>query len=228
MSDAKVRIGQFTFNEPLVAFNVNLLEARAFRDDRGKVKGEPKYGLSVLIDPDSAELKAANSVVAAVARAAFPGVPLSKIQSPFKSGSKQNERRKAKDKAPLEYQEGKVILTARSNTQPRLSGWDGKSVVDFLSEDAIRAHSKLFYSGVHVLIQVNFVAYGSAADVDETGPDASRPGVTCYINHVFSTGRGERLGGGASAAEVFRNYVGHAMDTDPTAGSPLGDDDVPF
>jgi hypothetical protein len=67
-----------------------------------------------------------------------------------------------------------------------------------------------FYFGVEVLPQFNFVAYDGVGN--------NLDGVTAYLNMVFTTNKGKRLSGGASAAETFKGYAGHTSTEDPTAG----------
>lgn len=215
---AEERIGRFDFNDPVTAVNVALVEARAFKDKSGKTRGEPKYGLTLLLAPDSAELKASKGVALAVAKKAFPGLDMKNVRFPFKDGNKENARRVAKGAKPLDWQTDKVVLGARSKDAPRLSVVEGNKLID-LADGDVPKFARRFYNGVEVCVQVNFAAYGEAAAVDDPGNDA-KPGVTAYLNMVLSTGKGARIGGSASASEAFKGYVGRMSAVDPT-----GDDD---
>ncbi len=204
--------GQFVTTQAAQAVNVNLLQPRAF-EQAGKPKGEPKYGITLLLDPDGTDVKTARALLGQIAKEAFPDVPIAKIKMPIAMGDKLNEKRVAKAKKAIDFYKGKAVLTARSGNQPRLSAEIDGGVVDLTDPDQIKANGKVFYAGALMLAQVNFAPYGDAVDAD--GGD-SPPGITAYLNHVYSTGRGERIGGGAPAAETFKAYVGTASSFDPT------------
>ena len=227
---AKQKInGRFEFNEPVPAANVNLLEARAFKGKDGKAKGEAKYGVTLILDPASTDLKAAQALAVSIAKDAFPGLALKDVRFPFKDGTKENARRVAKGLKALDWQQGKVVLGIRSKDQPRLAGVVSGRIVDFDSDEQITANGRLFYNGVKVCVQVNFASYGEAAAVGDDDNDA-KPGITAYLNLVLSTGSGSRISGSVSAAEAFRGFSGSLSATDPTAGATpdLGDDEIPF
>jgi hypothetical protein len=91
--------------------------------------------------------------------------------------------------------------------------------VEYTDETRATAKDK-FYSGVNVLAQFNFEAYD--------GVDPNPDGVTAYLNMICSLGTGDRvMGAGASAADVFKGYVGSMSNIDPTGGLGL-DDEIPF
>lgn len=231
------KVGKYDFNDPIVAANVNLLEPRAFVKN-GKPSGDPKYGATLVFNPDSEELVAAKAVAAAVAKVAFPGVPMAKIKFPFRNGDKENEKRgKRKNPktgefyAPLEWQAGKVTLPARNKEQPRLGAVVNGRVVDLETDAQVKANARAFYNGVEVCASVNFSAYGDAANLDDPDADAiTKPGVAVYLNNVLSTGKGARIGGGRSSSEVFKGYAGRISSVDPTKGAAPADEDdeIPY
>lgn len=208
--------GVFSLSEPQTLTFPNLLEAKAVQV-KGKPSGEPKYSSNFEFEPASADLAAAKAKAVAVARAKWPGRDLKELSFPFTDGNKLADKAKAKDK-DREFSRGKVVVTARSKYQPRLSVVEGGKIVD-LEGDAIKARSRVFYSGVQALAQFNFVAYD--------GVGANPDGVTAYLNMVVSLNKGKKLAGGASASEVFKGYIGTASNEDPTAGDGL-DDEIPF
>jgi hypothetical protein len=193
----------------------NLHEPKPFKEN-GKDKGEPKYGAVFLLPADHPDLGPLKQKAKAVALAAWPGADLKSITWPFKSGTDYATKRKEAGKSGGEHFEGKVYLPARSKYEPRLSSVENGKLTDL--EGAARAASKpKFYPGVEVLAEFNFVA-------NEVNRNRS---VTAYLNMVLTLNKGERMGGGRSAAETFRGYAGHTTTEDPTAGT-LADDDIPF
>lgn len=216
MSEAKE--GTVETTVPVILTFPNLDEARAVKNKAGKASGDPKFSVNLEFDADSADLAAMKAEAVKVARAKWPGVDVKTLKFPFTSGTVLAD--KAKDKGKdREFSRGKAVLTARSKYQPRLSTVKGGSAVDIDGDDKALV-KKLFYSGCQVLAQVNFQAYDA---VNDDGKD----GVTAYINMVMSLNKGTRLTGGASAAEVFKGYIGTSSAEDPTGGE-LMDDEIAF
>lgn len=216
MSEAKE--GTVALTVPVLLTFPNLDEARAVKNKAGKASGDPKYSVNLEFQPDSADLAALKAEAVKVARAKWPGVDVKTLKFPFTSGSALAD--KAKDKGKdREFSRGLAVLTARSKYQPRLSTVKGGIPVDIDGDDKSLV-KKLFYSGCQVLAQVNFQAYDA---VNDDGKD----GVTAYINMVLSLNKGTRLTGGASAAEVFKGYIGTTTDEDPI-GSEDPADEIPF
>lgn len=212
MADEAVS-GIYNLTEPVVMTFPNLLTPKAF-GQKGKESGELKYSANFSFNPDSADLKAMKATAVRIARAKWPGRELKELCFPFSNGTKLADDAKA-NKKDREFYRDKVIVAARSKYEPRLSGIENGKVVDY--EGDLRAQaSKKFFSGAEVLAQVNFVAYKGVG----RNPD----GVTAYLNMVFTTGKGVRIGGGQTAAEVFKGYVGTISAEDPTAGAAGIDD----
>lgn len=216
--------GVYNLTLPVVMAFPSLLTPRAFQRN-GKAQGEPKYGANFVFKPDSPDLAGMKAKAAAVAKAKWPGRTLAELKFPFANGDKAAEKRVAKlqkegkaadDKG--DFMRGHVTIKASSKFQPRLSGFVNGKIVDFETKEQIEANKHLFYFGVEVLAQLNFVAY--------EGTDPMPDGVSAYLNLVLSTGKGKKLSGGTSAAEVFKGYVGKPTAEDPTDG--LTDDEIPF
>lgn len=206
--------GQYTLTEPQTLTFPNLLEAKAVQV-KGKPSGDPKYSSNFEFEPSAADLAGLKAKAVAVAKAKWPGRNLKELAFPFTNGDKLAD--KAKDKGKdREFSRGKVVVTARSKYQPRLSVVEGGKIID-LEGDAIKARGRAFYSGVQALAQFNLVAYDGVGN----NPD----GVTAYLNMVVSLNKGTKLSGGSSAAEVFKGYVGLSSDEDPTGGL---DDEIQF
>lgn len=229
---SEIKEGTVSLTEPVVSTFPNLLEAKSVMKN-GKPTGDPKYSHNYEFEPTSADLAMLKAEALKVAKAKWPGRAVGKESAtrddagnpkqptfvfPFSSGDILADKAKAKGK-DREFSRGKVVLTARSKYQPRLSFIENGAIKD-LDGPAIDAIGKrVFYNGVLCLAQVNFVAYEGVG----TNPD----GVTAYLNMVVSTNTGPKLSGGASAAEVFKGYVGSNVDEDPTGGVDI-DDEIPF
>ncbi|MGH7743732.1 MAG: ssDNA-binding protein [Candidatus Dormibacteria bacterium] len=217
MADEK-QAGLYNLTETVVLTFPNLHEARAF-GPKGKESGTPKFSGNFSFEPDSADLKAMKQLCARLAKARWPGRDLKELQFPFSSGDKLADEGKKKKK-DREFYRGKVVMAARSQFEPRLSGIENGTLVEY-EGDVRKAAKGKFYPGVLVLSQVNFVPYDGVGK----NPD----GVTAYLNMVLTTGKGVRLSTGQSAAEVFKGYVGSASAEDPTAGGAAAEDDeIPF
>lgn len=232
--------GLFDFQVPVVTTFPNLLEAKAVQRN-GKATGDPKFSINIELDPATQPelVTAVKAKALETARAKWPGRDFAKEASktykdsegvvnkklptfvfPWSSGTELADNAKAKGK-DREFSRGKLVLTARSKFQPRLSAIVNGKLVEYGDETPIASGKAYFYNGVEALVQVNFQAYDG---VGETGAD----GVTAYLNLVLSTNKGKKLSGqGASAAEVFGSYIGKISNTDPTAGAEL-DDEISF
>lgn len=222
----------FTSDAPVLMSFPQLIVPKAVMKN-GKATGEPKFSAGFEFTPDHVDLKRCKALCMKVASEKWPGrnfaaeaatvdkEGLRRIPTfvfPFSTGDKLADAAKAKGKE-REWSRGKAVLTARSIQEPKLSVIDGGRAID-LEGPARAAHAGKFYNGVEVLFQVYFKAYDGVGD---TGAD----GVTAYLNMVVSTNKGAKLsGGGASAAEVFKGYIGTASGFDPTGASL--DDEIPF
>jgi hypothetical protein len=206
--------GIFDMTVPTTMVWPALLEAKPYME-AGKQKGEPKFGATFLFTPEHVDLKAAKALAVGVARGKWPGISLKEVGWPVSSGDEYAAKRDAggKDGALCK---GKALLKARSKYEPMLSWVEGGKIKEIPSTTAGSVAQAKFFSGASVLATFNFVA------VEVSG----KKYVTAYLNKVFSTGKGERVGGGRSAAEAFKGYIGHATAEDPTAGSL--DDEIPF
>lgn len=193
----------------------NLDEARAVKGPNGKPNGEPKFSANFELEPDHADLAKLKAQAVAVARAKWPGRDIKELAFPFSNGDKLADKAAAKGK-DREFSRGKAVLISRSKFQPTLSVVEGGKIVEIDGNDKAKV-KKLFYSGTKALAQFNFQAYD--------GVGANPDGVTAYLNKVLSLNQGARLTGGASSAEVFKDYIGTASDYDPTADL---DDEIPF
>lgn len=181
-----------------------------------------KYGAEFILAPDHPDLAPMKEIAKQVARAEWgDNVDVNTIEWPFKSGNKLSEKRVAKGKAGDLYA-GKVIMRPRSLFAVELVWSENGAFVKTASDtEFAKLHvNTRFYPGVLASGSFKF----QAMEID--GAEGTRKLVVCYLNKVFSTGKGERVGG-RSAEEAFKGYLGRASAEDPTKGR-VADDDIPF
>lgn len=181
--------------------------------------GEPKYEANFLFEPTSPDFLAMKAIAVRFARA--HGIEdLGTIGFPFKSGTKEADKRKAKGKDDGEFARDKIVMIARSGEKypPKLTVIENGKMLDLDSEEQKTKYKGQFYSGVKVWFQVSLAWY------DPVG-DNAKAGITARLNVVVSTNKGDRVGGGGqSGSALFSQYLGQTTTENPT----VGDDDIPF
>jgi hypothetical protein len=181
---------------------LNVITPRAVKGRGGKDRGDPKYSGDFEMAAEHPDINRFKAAAAAVAQAKWPGRPLSELAVPWKTGAVIADKAKAKGKNREWSRDAAFILTARSQYQPSLAVLVGSEIIDLNDDVLIKKHSKDFYTGVECLAEFNFVPYDA---VDDDGKD----GMTCYLQKVLSLRRGKQVaGGGKSASETFKGYVG--------------------
>jgi len=223
--------GLFNSTVPVFGSFPNVMEAKAVKKN-GKETGEPKFSYNFEFPADHPDLKSLKSLALKLAKAKWPGrdivreaalvdangnKKLSTFNFPWSLGDSLAEKAKKNGK-DREWSRGRLVLTARSKYEPRLSAIVNGQLVEFDGENQPRALAKKhFFTGADVLFQVNLQAYEGVGD---TGAD----GVTAYLNMVLATGKGKKVGGSApSAADTFKGYIGTVSNEDVAAG--LDDDE---
>jgi hypothetical protein len=223
MAKTDARVGQYTFTKDCLSVYPALLEPKAYTP-AGGAPGRPKFQLTLVMAPDHPDFPGAKAAALAVAKEAFPGMASKDVYFPFQTGDKNNDKLARKGKSSRDWQTGKVLLPCTSYNRPGLSLFvKGVGVQELADEPAVAANIGAFAGGAQVLCQVNFKAYGEAT-WEQGDPEVQHPRVVCYVNKVMSLNAFPqgRLGGGVSAAETFKDYVGQYSDVDPT------DDDIAF
>lgn len=218
MTDQKEKgLGLYDLTKPARFLHPALLEAKPYIDPKTKkAKGDPKYGGVFTLEADHPDVVPMKQKALAAARGEWGSdVDLNSIEWPFKNGDKLAEERVKINKKGDLYA-GKVVLKARSLFEPMCSWIENGAVREVPSKELGAAASK-FFNGVEALATFNFVAM----TVD------GKRYVTAYLNKLFSTGKGERVVGGRSAAEAFSGYIGKTTNENPTKGTGM-DDDIPF
>lgn len=229
MTDEKSQIGTYRVMNPVVMMYPDLITPRGF-GKRGQERGAPKYGAQFVFPSDHPELAELKKLMAAVAKARFPGASLSDLTFPIRDGNKMIANAVAKatregtpdPSKKLEWAKGKAIIAARSKFPPMLTVKANGKFVDLTSPDLLQANKDAFYPGVKVLVEFNFQA-GPRTKEEE------KDWVTAYLQGVISLNTGERLAssGGAPMSERFSGYLGTSSEVDPF-GPGAGSDDIPF
>lgn len=173
----------------------------------GKPKGEPKYEVDLLLEPESlADLK---TKAVQVARAKWPGrdFKANPVKFPFKNGDAIKAKQEAKGKKGLDYLAGKAVIHATSTYPVQVVDAQGNPILD----------KARVYGGCYGFAEITFAAYDGNG---ENIPDS----VTTYINLAMKSRDGERIGG-RDAKTVFAGVIGKQTQEDPTEGL---DDEIPF
>lgn len=222
---------------PLVRISrVQLDVPRIYKDPAtGKENGEPKFGLTMLLDPadigkfrKEVDGKLVEVNVTEVCKELakqkwpeltlqemFPKKPSGDSDWPIKNGDKIIElnAKKAKPKK-LDFLAGKVQIgtSASHKVPPRLSYFDpvqGKNVtLDRDNPEDMKKIKKLFLSGNYGFCEISIVP-------NEVNGKCY---LTFYLNHIRYKKEGERIGGGSSMMDRFDGIDGGEGDFDPTAG----------
>lgn len=235
MANAKAEKVQYTFLSPVRAGFLNVVEARQFERNGVKI-GDPKYDGSFILEPDSADLKALQTLCIAELRKLYPGKKLVarrltqeevndggtvEIQVPWKDGTKEADKAKNAEKPKdQEFFRGKVVLKASTKYATALSGIENNKIVEYNDPSTRPTLAKFFYSGAELVPSFGIHTY-KAIDEQKPGGVALWLDAVCFIKH------GEKIGGGGkrvNAAEVFKSFAGSVSATDPGSNSELDDD----
>jgi len=214
----------FTFNEATRGAYMNVFTPQSFKK-KGKEVGDPKYGVTLMMEPGYAGLKALQAKLLEAARSKWPTRDMKELKFPVTTGDRAADKAKAKGK-DREFMRGHLILTARSKYPPTLAVLENGKIIT-LESDALKAKYKSkFYSGCFVAASVNLVPYEGEEAEDEDGNPITKDGVTAYIQSLLWVKDGARLGGSRDQSEVFKSYMGTTTAENPLAGDL--DDEIPF
>lgn len=195
-------------------------EFKEFTQNGKKTKSnKPTYHGEFLFPKDGEDLGQCREMAKAALKDYFPDKSIDELKpmlaDRFRDGDKLADDLKAKGKNG-EYYRGHVVVGAATDLEGftargRAYASNGK-VIDITSDEQAKSvKSEAFYSGVELYVKLQFKGFQAGNNP---------PGVTAYLQSVFSLCRGERLaGGGKSAAETFAAYVGLDSKDDPTAGA---------
>lgn len=247
----KQKAEDFNFQTAYPCAYADIMAPRAY-EKNGQKKGEPKYSGTFIIDPtpkiqhldgkdvDMSDLgRLKRDVITMLNAHNKTGKKLKigrlteeqeqagthvEVQVPWKDGSKEADRMKAKGKDGEVFR-GKMLLKATSKFPPALAAVENGKIVELPAVDNVQppAAAKFFYSGAHLVPSFGLHWYKG----DEGKPD----GVSLYFNAALFAKHGNRLGGRtANAAETFKGYIGSISQEDTTGGASVDelDDEIPF
>jgi len=187
---------------------------------RGQGKGDPVFSATLLLPPDSPDLAELKKVLAAVAKAAFPGRSLSELKFPLQNGDEAaaEAEKNGKDGS---FFKGMVVLRARSGQEkpPALGVIQGGKIVELQGEQRRIIGKEKFYGGCFVVPSLWLKAYKGGKD----GGIGEHSGVKCYLQSLLWRKDGPKIGGG-SIADTFKGYMGGVSAEDPTSDA----DEIPF
>lgn len=215
----------------------NLVEPRAYQEN-GKPKGDPKFSLEALIEPDDLENfkihdETTDGLVPADIRKIAVQVAKETWGSdfnvkaefagkwPIKKGDDEADKKEAKGKDGDPYR-GKYVINAKANEEfpPRLyyrADGKRKQIARGMDSDEARA-KQLFAAGNYCVAEVTCKA----------GESPQGKYITFYVNSVLYVKEGERIGGN-SLMDRFDGIEGGISDYDPTEGmaEETLDDEIP-
>jgi hypothetical protein len=188
----------------IIVYTNSLITPRRF-ERNGKPEGEPKYGVRIGLLPDSDDFRRCVAAAKDAAETDLPGRPLKGLTTPWVKGDAMADEAEAKGKNRDAYR-GRMWIAAKTGVKypPKLSALINGKIVEF-SEDEAKANAGKFYNGTEALVSIRMKGY-----------EGFGGGVTAYLGSVLSLVRGERIGGGRSAVETFKDVVGKYSNVDPT------------
>lgn len=175
---AKVNGTKVITNKVRLSF-VHVLEPHAFEGQ------EPKYSTMLLIPKDDTEtLKAIKSAIKTAYDTAkegkLKGVKFDRLKTSLRDGDEEMDT----EERP-EF-ENMMFINVSSKTKPQIIKKEDGMKIGTTDPDDI-------YSGVYAMVSINFYAYNTAGN----------KGITAGLNNIFTTCKGDYLGGRASAESDF-------------------------
>jgi hypothetical protein len=231
VTQAKQEQVLYTFRTAVRAAFANVITAKAYKKN-GKEVGDPKYDMTVLVEPDSADLVALKDLCISMAKQNNPGKKLVarrltqeelddggviEVNMPWSDGTKQADKAKTPDAAgktkDREFMRGKQVIKMSSKYAPALSGIENGKVISYTNPETRGTLANIFYSGAWVAPLVALHYYKA----EEGKPG----GVSLWLNAVCFVKHDAKLAGvNVNAAEVFAHYAGTVSAEDPTTGTP--------
>lgn len=162
-------------------FPVRFSYAHVFEARPGQDGGAAKYGVAILIDKrDKETIKKIEEAVALAAEQGKGKFKNGKVPSRFKQPLRDGDEERSDD----ENYEGMFFINANSTRKPGIVDADLNELMD---QDE-------FYSGCYGRATVNFFAFSQQGG-----------GVAAGLGNLQKLKDGDRLSGGASAADDFGN-----------------------
>jgi len=240
----------YTLTTAVPMVNPNLAEPRAFKDENGKEKGEPKHGAQFLFDPQSIELVEMKKLMTEVARAKWgTAYQFDPKSSQLRAVKTSAEGKKVWDlgiepvRLPLHL--GEILADKRKakrqkNNRPEDEQGKilrGKVVLKTTSiyrpKLGFLANGGLTELESDDSVKVNASKFYNGAEAlavfnfKAVGMDGKQY-VTAYLQSVVVNGKGKRIAGGQSLADQFKGYVGKPSMEDPIGHDEPVDDEIPY
>ena len=188
---------------------------------KGAEKGDPKFGLTLLLPEDHIDLKNLKAAMATIARETWPGRDLKELKFPLESGAKAKATAQANGKDGVMY-DGMVVFRATSGEDRpvSLAVREGGKIVELMGAQREIVGKQKFYWGCYVSASVWLSAYkkGSEGGIGEFS------GIKAYLTSVCWLRDGPRIGG-TNVAETFKAYAGTVSAESATEGA---DDEITF
>lgn len=229
----KTKAQSFSFTTSVRGAYADIIKPRAFQEN-GKPKGEPRFGCTFLVAPDSPDLARLKAEVTKVFQAAMPGLKLvprrltqeevdagnvAEVQVPWHDGTRYADKLKAKGKDG-EIFRGCILVKSSSKFRPALALIENKGVLDLNTEEVIAAKAGLFYSGAWYVPSFGINYYKGKKEGEPNG-------VNLFLDGILYVKGDTRLGGRqADAKTTFAGYIGSIKDENPLGGEM--DDEIPF
>jgi len=160
--------------------------AYVWKPQEGLDGGEAKYSVTLIMSKKADLTKLKEAMKAAAVKKFGPNPNWKKLHSPFKDGDEEREN------DPMYA--GKIFITARSSTQPRIVDKDLNPITDEFE----------FYSGAKCRLSVYAYGYDSKGN----------KGVTFGLNNIQKLADGERLSGRRAPEEEFADADDDDEDSD--------------
>lgn len=175
---AKVNGTKVVTNKVRLSY-VSLLEPKAFEGQ------EAKYSTMLLIPKSDTEtLKAMETAVKNAYEASkndkLKGVKFDRLKTTLRDADEEFDTEEQPELADM------MFINVSSKTKPQVVKREDGMLVKTDNPDEV-------YSGVYAIASINFFAYNTAGN----------KGVTAGLNNILTTGKGDYLGGRASAESDF-------------------------
>lgn len=175
---AKVNGTKVVTNKVRLSY-VSLLEPKAFEGQ------EAKYSTMLLIPKSDTEtLKAMKTAIKNAYEASkndkLKGVKFDRLKTTLRDADEEFDTEEQPELADM------MFINVSSKTKPQVVKREDGMLVKTEDPDEV-------YSGVYAIASINFFAYNTAGN----------KGVTAGLNNILTTGKGDYLGGRASAESDF-------------------------
>lgn len=210
--------GNLTTGEAIIIWTDSLFKARKFKDKNGNVKEGAKamHSCTLLFKPDSEAAQEVLSKVSECHKHFYSEMDFSELKTDFLAdGDKKADKvkRKSDGNDKQKYLRGYLVVAVNTGED------SPPEMIDMAGDDLLPNQLK---GGEVVRAAINVVPY-----------DVNGEGIKAYLNAIMLVssvgethpdfGKLERIsGGGRSAREAFKDYIGKKKTSNPAGGIDLG------